>query len=103
MDSNMHDEKNHGAHHDDAGGRRGRAPGRWAFWGFALAAGYFLLTEHRAHVLSFLPYLLLAACPLMHMLHHGGHGHDHHHGPQAHDPSRDPARDDGAPRRVDHP
>jgi len=38
---------------------------------------YFLFTEHRAHVIQFLPFLLLAACPLMHLFMHGGHGHGH--------------------------
>lgn len=61
-------------YHDDKGNSRA---GRWAFWGFVLVAGYFLLTEHRAHLFNFLPYLLLAACPLMHFFHHGGHGHHH--------------------------
>ncbi|EMO5699413.1 DUF2933 domain-containing protein [Klebsiella aerogenes] len=37
-------------------------------------AGYFLVTEHWAHVVGFLPYLLLLACPLMHIFMHGGHG-----------------------------
>ena len=37
-------------------------------------AGYFLLTEHRAHFFGALPFLLLLACPLMHMFMHGGHG-----------------------------
>lgn len=40
-------------------------------------AAYFLLTEHLAHVLGILPYLLLLACPLMHLFMHGGHGHRH--------------------------
>ena len=35
---------------------------------------YFLLTEHRAHFFSVLPYLLLLACPLMHVFMHRGHG-----------------------------
>lgn len=44
------------------------------------AAAYFLLTEHLAHVLGALPYLLLLACPLMHVfMHHGHGGHAHHH------------------------
>ena len=38
-------------------------------------ATYFLLSEHLAHTVSALPYLLLAACPLMHFFMHGGHGH----------------------------
>lgn len=44
--------------------------------GFLLVIGYFLLTEHRAHIIPFLPFLLLAACPLMHLFMHGGHGHN---------------------------
>lgn len=64
------------------------ASGTPSFWrsrtgiGFIVigaAAGYFLITEHLAHVVGFLPYLLLLACPLMHLFMHGGHGrHDHH-------------------------
>lgn len=40
---------------------------------------FFILREHWAHALGFAPYLLLLACPLMHLFHgHGGHeGHDH--------------------------
>lgn len=45
--------------------------------GFLLVIGYFLLTEHRAHIVPYLPFLLLAACPLMHVFMHGGHGHSH--------------------------
>lgn len=44
-------------------------------------AGYFLITEHLAHLAGALPYLLLLACPLMHLFMHHGHGHHgHHHG-----------------------
>jgi uncharacterized membrane protein len=47
--------------------------------GFLAVVGFFLLTEHTAHVFGALPWLLLAACPLMHLfMHHGHHGgHDH--------------------------
>ena len=84
--------------------RTGREPGHEAprrFWcsryaiGFAVigsAAAYFLLTEHLAHVIGALPYLLLLACPLMHVFMHGGHGghggdggHRHGHGPDQSD------------------
>jgi hypothetical protein len=44
---------------------------------FLAIAGFFLITEHTAHVFGALPNLLLAACPLMHLfMHHGGHHHD---------------------------
>lgn len=55
--------------------------GRWVFYGFLAIAGFLLFTEHRAHVLGVLPYLLLLACPLMHLFHHGHGGsgqHTHH-------------------------
>ena len=53
--------------------------GKMAFWGFLAIAAYFVITEHRAHAIQVLPYLLLLACPLMHLFHgHGGHEkHDH--------------------------
>jgi Protein of unknown function (DUF2933) len=40
---------------------------------FALIGAFFLIAEHRAHVLPWLPWLLLAACPLMHVFMHHGH------------------------------
>ena len=49
--------------------------------GFLIVAGFFLLTEHTAHVLGALPWLLVLACPLMHLfMHHGHHGGGHGHG-----------------------
>ncbi len=30
---------------------------RWVLYGFLAIAGFFLFTEHRAHVLGILPYL----------------------------------------------
>lgn len=56
-------------------------------------AGFFLLTEHRAHVLGVLPYLLILACPLMHLFMHHGHGHGHGHEGHPH-----PASNDKPPR-----
>jgi hypothetical protein len=57
---------------------------RWVFIGFLVVAAFFLFSEHRAHFLGALPWLLLLACPLMHLfMHHGHHGH----GPgERHDP-----------------
>ncbi len=47
----------------------------WALIGFLAIAAFFLLTEHRAHLLGVLPFLLLALCPLLHFFVHGGHDH----------------------------
>jgi len=47
---------------------------------FIAIIAFFLLAEHSAHVFGVLPYLLLLACPLMHLFmhgHHGGHDGDH--------------------------
>ena len=51
---------------------------RWVFWGFMAIGAFFVLTEHTAHVLGILPYLLVLACPLMHLFMHHGQGHGHH-------------------------
>ena len=60
-------------------------------------AAYFLLTEHLAHVVGVLPYLLLLACPLMHVFMHGGHGHQDHHPGQPDKPSSAESRKPGEP------
>jgi len=48
--------------------------GRVTFIVFGVAAAYFLWTEHRAHVLQYLPWSFLLICPLMHLFMHHGHG-----------------------------
>ena len=49
---------------------------------FFVIGGFFLITEHRAHLVGWLSsygiWLLLLACPLMHLFMHGGHGHGGH-------------------------
>jgi len=56
---------------------------------FVAIAAFFLWQEHRAHVLGVLPYLLLAACPIIHLFMHHGHGdhgsHDAGHAHHTHD------------------
>ncbi|WP_409525613.1 DUF2933 domain-containing protein [Nitrincola sp. MINF-07-Sa-05] len=45
------------------------------------AALYFLFVEHGAHLLPYLPFLIILLCPLMHIfMHkgHGGHGREEH-------------------------
>ena len=57
------------------------------------AASYFLLVEHRQHVWQFLPFLILLACPFMHLfMHggHGGHGGSHQHLEESHQHEGDP-------------
>lgn len=74
---------------------------KWVFIGFALVAAYFLLAEHKAHVTTWIAqygiFLLLLACPLMHLFMHGGHGG--HGGDERDDRGR---RDDGD-RRASRP
>lgn len=70
---------------------------RWVLVGFLLIAAFFLLTEHRAHLFGILPYLLLLACPLMHLFH--GHGH-HSHASSAGDQTAESAQPEASnPRR----
>ena len=66
-------------------------------WIFLVIILYFLLTEHWAHIIPYLPWLLLAACPLMHLFMHGGHGHGGHayHKEHKHDSGEDGNRDKG--------
>lgn len=66
-----------------------RSPSGTALLVFLGAAAVFLWSEHRAHLLGALPYLLLLLCAVMHFFMHRGHG-GHGHG------DRDP--DEGAER-----
>lgn len=75
-----------------------------ALLGILAVAGYFLWTAHEAHVtaaVAYLPWLLLLACPLMHLFMHRGHGshggHGHRPRPPAADATKRPGdRDDEA-------
>lgn len=86
----------HRRHHPASGPRAQRgAASPWIFAGFLAVAGFFFFTEHRAHLLGVLPYVLLALCPLMHLF-HGRHGHgagaSHRHGaPGGNAPADPPA------------
>jgi hypothetical protein len=50
---------------------------------FLVIGAFLLMSEHRAHVLGILPYLLILACPLLHIFMHGGHGQHGSHDPDA--------------------
>jgi hypothetical protein len=47
---------------------------QWLLWLGLAAAVIWLVVQHGAHLLEVSPFLLLLACPLMHLFGHGGHG-----------------------------
>lgn len=53
---------------------RGWSRANIVFVAFLAIAAFYLITEHTAHVFGYLPFLLLLACPFLHMFMHGGHG-----------------------------
>jgi hypothetical protein len=53
------------------------SPGGLVLLAFLAVAAFFLMTEHRAHVLGALPYVLVLLCPLLHLLMHGRYGSGH--------------------------
>ena len=57
-----------------------RTRGGIVLLGFLAVAGFYLVTEHTAHLLGALPFLLLLSCPLMHLFMHRGHGGPGGHG-----------------------
>ena len=62
--------------HSNSNGGLWRSRNGIVLVGFLAIAAYFFWTEHRAHVVQYLPFLLLLLCPLLHFFHggHGGHG-----------------------------
>jgi len=53
---------------------------RWVIWTAGAVALAYLIVEHRPHLLGWVPYLIILACPLMHLFMHRGHGgHGGHH------------------------
>ena len=54
---------------------------RRVFLVFVGLAAVLLIVEHRLHVLGYLPWLILLACPLMHVFMHRDHGHKRKHTP----------------------
>lgn len=60
------------------------------FIAFAIIGAAYLLFEHAAHVVQYLPYGILLLCPLMHVFMHRGHsGHRAHSGESQTSKSRD--------------
>jgi hypothetical protein len=58
----------------------------------AAVAGWFLWQEHRAHLYGALPFVLLLACPLIHLFMHRGHHRHHGGGAQGKGPGATPGR-----------
>ncbi|OGA93212.1 MAG: hypothetical protein A3G27_14080 [Betaproteobacteria bacterium RIFCSPLOWO2_12_FULL_66_14] len=63
---------------NQTGGGLLRSKAGFALLVFGGIAAFFLITEHQAHLWGWLPYLLLLACPLMHIFMHRGHSGDQH-------------------------
>lgn len=64
----------HGQGPEGGGARNWWSRPNLALIGFLAIAGFYLVTEHRAHLFGFLPILLLLGCLLLHVFMHGGHG-----------------------------
>ena len=68
----------HDHQHEPVRSDETKSRAKWVFMAFVLVAAYFLITEHKAHVFGWLSaygiWLLLLACPLLHVFMHGGHG-----------------------------
>jgi len=62
---------------------------QWLLWIGLAAAVAWLSFGHGAHLLQLAPFLILLACPLMHIFGHGGHGQ--HGGHSAHRNDEPPA------------
>ncbi|HMA31179.1 MAG TPA: DUF2933 domain-containing protein [Casimicrobiaceae bacterium] len=73
--------------------------GKFVLIGFLLIAGFFLVTEHRAHLYGALPLILLLGCPLLHLF----HGHGHHGGSKKDGDSRaEPGNGNSGPPQHGH-
>ncbi|MGC4411089.1 DUF2933 domain-containing protein (plasmid) [Rhizobium rosettiformans] len=60
-------------------------------WGFLAIGAFYLIAEHRANLLGWLPWLIILACPLLHIFMHGRHGgHDHRGGSSSSPSSKRP-------------
>ena len=46
----------------------------WIIFAIGLVGLVFLLRDHTSHIFSILPFLILLACPMMHLFMHKGHG-----------------------------
>ena len=56
---------------------RRRAGPALALISLGLIAAFVIINEHWGHALGLLPYLILLACPALHLFSHGAHGRPH--------------------------
>ena len=69
-------------HHDHESGSHGWSrTNQWLLWIGLAAAVAWLFFRHSAHLFEIAPFLIILACPLMHLFGHGhgGHGHGSQH------------------------
>ena len=67
---------NHSHEHGNGGpsGPNWSRINQWVLWIGLAAAVAWMFFRHNAHLGQLLPFLILLACPLMHLfMHHGGH------------------------------
>lgn len=66
----------HHAHHEDHGARPANWSrlNQWLLWLGLAAAVAWLYVRHNEHLLQLLPFLIVLACPLLHLFGHGSHG-----------------------------
>lgn len=62
------------SHHDQAERKRLRYRFELVLLAFLAIAAFLLFSEHRAHVLGGALWLLILACPILHLFMHAGHG-----------------------------
>lgn len=66
---------------DDGSQKHDRSRTNIVLVAFLAIAGFYLIAEHRAHLLGWLPFLIILACPLLHIFMHSKHGgHSDHSG-----------------------
>ena len=68
-------------HSESAGHRDWSRINQWLLWLGLAAAVALLYFGHGAHMLQLAPFLILLACPLMHVFGHSGHGGHAHRRP----------------------
>lgn len=73
-----------------------------ALIGFLIIIGFFLITEHWAHLYGYLPYLLFFAMIPLHLFGHGGHGGHGGHDQDGNDSKEKPKKDSSSSSHHHH-